>query len=48
VGETGTETTEREGGSDDDGVADLGCGVECCLGGRDGKGVRGGNVDFYG
>lgn len=47
MGETGTETTEGERGSDDDGVADLGCGVECCLGGGDGKGMGSRDVDFW-
>lgn len=46
VGESGTETTEGKGGSDDDRVTDFGGSVESCLDGRNGDGVRCGDVDF--
>ena len=46
MSETGTETTKGEGGSDNDGVADLSSRIERGLSGRDREGVRSGDVDF--
>ena len=45
--ETRTQTAEGEGGTEDDGVADFGGGVECGLDCRDGGGLGGGNLDFW-
>jgi hypothetical protein len=46
VCETGTETAERKGGTEDDGVANLGGGVERGLDGGDGGGLGRGDFDF--
>lgn len=46
VRETGTETTEGKGRSDDDRVTDFCGSVESCLDGRNGDGMRCGDVDF--
>lgn len=46
VRESGTETTEGEGGTENDRVADLLGRAEGCFNGGDGGGLGCGNVDF--
>ena len=46
VRESGSETSQGEGGSEDDGVADLGGGVQGSLDGGNSRGLGGGDVDL--
>jgi len=46
VGKTGTKTTKREGGTENDGVADFGGSVKSSLNGRDSGRLSSGDVDL--
>jgi hypothetical protein len=46
VGETGTQTTQGVGGTDNDGIADLFGGIESLINSADGDGLGNGDVDL--
>jgi len=47
MGETGTETTKREGGTENDRVTNLGGSVKGGLNGGDGGGLSGRDINFW-